>query len=493
MGNDDAQITDLVEPENPLQPVAREDLPPALQAAMDRAGWADLMPVQSRTIPYIREGRELMVQSRTGSGKTGAFVLPMLETLDVSLDACQALVLVPTRELANQVSRDALVLAGDSGFRVAALYGGVKYGPQLDALKRGAHIVVGTPGRVLDHLLRGTLSLDDIHYLVFDEADRMLSIGFFPDMKEVQRYLPNRQVLSQMFSATYPSQVFRLARQFMAKPEFLSLSRDHVHVTDVEHLYYHVPGMEKDRCLVRIIEMLNPASAIIFCNTKQQVEYVSTVLQRFGYDADMLTADLRQRARERVMARVREGKLRFLVATDLAARGIDIPELSHVIQYEPPEDPEIYVHRAGRTGRAGATGIAITLAAGLEQTSLRKIGQRFEIELKQQELPGDEDIARVVSERLIVLLEAQLRKRESLEVERMARFLPLSKQLAESEDEMSLIAMLLDEYYHRSLHARPDDAPQPEAPPTRRSTGGGARKDRPRSRSRGNSRGSGRS
>jgi len=216
----------------------------------------------------------------------------------------------------------------------------VGYGPQLSALKAGAHLVIGTPGRILDHLLRRSLSLEHLIFLIFDEADRMLSMGFYPDMVRVQSYLPERRISTFMFSATFPPQVIRLADQFLHKAGFLNLSSDHIHVTEVEHVYYLVHGMDKDRSLVRIIEAENPPSALIFCNTKVRVDYVTVVLQRFGYDADQLSSDLSQEAREKVMARVRKGTLRFLVATDVAARGIDLPELSHVIQYEPPEDPK---------------------------------------------------------------------------------------------------------------------------------------------------------
>jgi ATP-dependent RNA helicase DeaD len=245
----------------------------------------------------------------------------------------------------------------------------------------------------------------------------------------------------------------RLASRFLNDHEFLSLSRDHVHVAEIEHVFYIAPAMEKDRSLVRIIEQENPSSAIIFCNTKAQVDYVTVVLQRFGYDADKLTADLRQSARERVLTRVRQGTLKFLVATDVAARGIDIPELSHVIQYEPPEDPEAYVHRAGRTGRAGASGLAVTLVSGREQSELIRIGKRFGIGFIERPLPQDEDVSRIVAERVTALLEASLRTRDSLQTERMQRFIKLGRELSEAEEESPLIAMLLDDYYQTSLHA----------------------------------------
>jgi ATP-dependent RNA helicase DeaD len=445
----------VIEPENALPESTLEGLPGPLQAACARAGWTKLLPVQARTIPYMLAGRNLMVQSQTGSGKTGAFLLPILERIDVAKSACQALILVPTRELAQQVAREAELLRGDRGVRTAVVYGGVKYGPQLESFRAGAQIVVGTPGRILDHLLKGTLNLDDLQILVFDEADRMLSMGFYPDMKRVQQFLPHRAINGYMFSATFPAYVMRLAGEFFRNPEFLSLSQDHIHVVGTDQIFYLVPGMQRERSLIRIIELENPVSAIIFCNMKSTVHYVSVVLKRFGYDADELSSDLAQGAREKVMARVRKGTLRFLVATDVAARGIDIPDLSHVIQYEPPEDPELYIHRAGRTGRVGASGTAITLVAGMEQFNLRAIARSYNIELHEKSLPSDEDIEAIVAQRVIASLEAKLRSRDGLENERMRRFIPLGRSLGEAEEDSPLIAMLLDDYYQRTLQAAP--------------------------------------
>jgi len=410
----------------------------------------------------------MMIQARTGSGKTGAFLLPMLERLDPARQTCQALILVPTRELARQVWQESERICGDSGLRMVAVYGGVGYGAQIEALKKGAHIVIGTPGRVLDHLLRRTLTLDQLKMIIYDEADRMLSMGFYPDMMEVQRYLPKHAVHTCMFSATFPDSVMRTAREFMRNPEFLSLSSDHVHVTDTEHVFYVVPGMDKDRCLVRIIEIENPASAIIFCNTKVRVNYVNVVLQRFGYDADELSADLSQSAREQVLGRVRQGTLRFLVATDVAARGLDIPSLSHVIQYEPPEDMEAYIHRAGRTGRAGAAGVAISLVNKSERYALERIAKEYSIAMEELPVPTDADVAAVVAERVTALLEARLRARDKLQTERSLRFEPLGRSLAENEDESAIITMLLDDYYQQTLHApvpQPGDAPAKKSPP----------------------------
>jgi ATP-dependent RNA helicase DeaD len=457
-------IPPVEESANPLPEVTIAELPERLRQAVEHAGWPSLMPVQARAIPYLTAGREMIVQARTGSGKTGAFVLPMLDRLDPSLPKPQTLVLVPTRELARQVWQEAEKLCEGSGIRSVAVYGGVSYGPQLEALREGAQLVIGTPGRVLDHLLKRAFSLEELKLLIFDEADRMLSMGFYPDMKQLQRFLPKRRIQACMFSATFPTHVLRTAREFIQEPEFLTLSREEVHVSDVEHVYYEIPAMEKDRGLVRLIEMENPASAIIFCNTKVRVHYVSTVLQRFGYDADELSADLSQKDRERILERVRSGTLRFLVATDVAARGLDVPELSHVFQYEPPEDSEAYIHRAGRTGRAGASGTAVSLVSGLEKLDLNRIAKRFGINMEERPMPTDEDVAEVVSQRITAHLEARLRERDNLHTERARRFVPLARSLAESEDESDIIAMLLDDYYQETLHAplvQPTGAPPP--------------------------------
>jgi len=444
-----------------------EDLTDELKAACARAGWPSLVPVQAKSIPYLLSGRDVMIQSRTGSGKTGAYLLPIMQKIDLAKNAAQALVLVPTRELALQVSREALMLTEGTQLRTAVVYGGVGYNAQLEAFRSGAQLVVGTPGRILDHLLKNALSLDHLKMLIFDEADRMLSMGFYPDMVKIRKYIPVGKISSSMFSATFPPQVVRLAGQFLREPELLSLSGNEVHIAESEHIYYVVPGMRKERSLVRIIEIENPASAIIFCNTKDTVHYLSVVLKRFGYDADELSSDLAQNAREKVMARVRRGALRFLVATDVAARGIDIPDLSHVIQYEPPEDPEAYIHRAGRTGRMGSSGVAISLVAEMEKFKIQSIARFYNIHMEERPLPDDDELERVVAERITALLEARLRGRDNIQIERMRRFAPLARNLAQSEEELAIVTMLLDDYYQQSLHAPPEqpvaDLPEEES------------------------------
>ena len=477
-----SEIISVDEPENALPEVSLADLPQLLQTACAKAGWNSLMPVQSRALPYLLEGRDLMVQSRTGSGKTGTYLLPLMARLNPAMPAVQALILVPTRELAVQVEQEAKTLFKGSGFTVAAVYGGVGFGKQMDALRQGVSVVVGTPGRVLDHLLRRTLNLDHISALIFDEADRMLSIGFYPDMKEIQRYLPETSIHAMLFSATYPPHVLKLAGEFLTDPQMLSLSTTQIHVAEVQHLYCECKSMEKDRTLIKILEVENPASAIIFCNTKATVHFVTAVLQGFGFNADELSADLSQSRREDVLSRLRKGTIRFLVATDVAARGIDIPELSHVFLYEPPDDRESYIHRAGRTGRAGAAGVVISLVDIMEKMELQRIAKYFKVPLTQHMAPTDEEVAHAVGMRVTALLEARFRQLNGLERERMKRFEPLVQSIAEDPEQRHLLTLLLDDCYQKSLNPTaflPAGTPRKEsegaARPPKPHTGGGRR------------------
>ncbi|HKI81215.1 MAG TPA: helicase-related protein, partial [Pseudodesulfovibrio sp.] len=400
--------------------------------------------------------------------------------------SCQALVMVPTRELAKQVAQEARMLAGDD-FKVVAVYGGVGYKEQLDAFREGANLVVGTPGRILDHLMRRNLTLDDLKVLIFDEADRMLSVGFYPDMVEVKRYLPGNIDGSFMFSATFPPSVLRLAEEFMVKPQFLSLSSDEENVSAIAHQFVEVPAMGKERKLIKLIELENPASALIFSNTKRNVEFTAALLSQFGFDAEGLTSDLTQGKREQLMTRIKAGQLRFLVATDVAARGIDIPELSHVFMMEPPEDPESYVHRAGRTGRAGATGTAITMVDVIQKMELERIAARFKIHFEEIKDPTEEDVTAIIEERLTAILEKKYRKLTNLQRERVSRFLPLVKKYAEHEESLALLAMLLDELYQPTLHGKPvepETNPEPQRERPARERGGRSRypADKPRER-----------
>ena len=443
------------EPDPALPPMEVKDLPEALRDGVHGAGWQSLMPVQQRTIPYILGGQDLIVQARTGTGKTGAFMLPLLELIDPSVKEVQAIVLGPTRELAKQILSEFERMNGgrpeEKRIETVAVYGGVGYGPQIDAFKKGAQLVVGTPGRILDHLEKRSLRLDGLRLLILDEADEMLSMGFYPAMKKLQRFLPSGRQ-SYMFSATMPFKVQRVGQEFLQNPGFLTLSSGRVHVDSMDHRAYKVNAMDRDRALVKLIELENPDAAIIFANTRKDVEYLAAFLRNYGYDAAEISSDLTQKAREAVMARLRSGELRFLVATDVAARGIDVSDLSHVFMYDVPQDREYYIHRAGRTARAGKTGVAISFVTQETERTLDDIAKKYEIDLDKRPLPTDEEVAEKISARLVVMLEEQLRGASRLERERMQRFVPLAQRLI-NEDEPELLAMLLDEVYHESLHA----------------------------------------
>ncbi|MGB1250061.1 MAG: DEAD/DEAH box helicase [Candidatus Promineifilaceae bacterium] len=447
-----------LEPQEPtedrLPEITLDQLSDKLQAAVARAGWTGLMPVQAKSIPYVSAERDIMVQSRTGSGKTGAFVLPAIDRIDPTRNTCQILILVPTRELANQVMEAASTLSGGT-VNTVAVYGGVSYRPQKLAFERGAHLVVGTPGRVLDHLMSGNFLLDDLQMLIFDEADRMLSVGFYEDMKAVQRYMPKeRHVNSCMFSATFPPHVLRLAERFQENSAILSLSSDHVHVTDVEHIVYNTGNSNKDSALVKLLEIENPDSAIIFCNTRHKVNYVSVVLRRYGFNADQLSGDLSQHAREHVLARVRGGNLKLLVATDVAARGIDIPDLSHVFQFEVPEDTEAYIHRAGRTGRAGASGTAIMFVDVLEQIRLTKITKLYDIDMQMPELPSDESADEMVEQRALALLETRVRNLDDASRLHLEQYETMVELLSMDADGIRALAMLIDDSYQTAINTK---------------------------------------
>ena len=433
-----------------------ENIPFRLKEGLEALGWPGLMAVQAQAIPYLLDARDLIVQSRTGSGKTGAFLLPMLERLDPEVPACQALVLCPTRELAlqifNEFERMNAGLPADEQLSGVAVYGGTAYGPQLDAFEKGAHLVVGTPGRVLDHLSRGTLDLKELQMLVLDEADEMLSMGFYPDMMKLKRYLP-RERDGYMFSATMPFAVQRIGQEFLNDPIFIATSGGTIHVDLMTHRAFPVDPRAKDRALATLIEWENPSSGIIFCNTRREVDYLATFLTNYGLDAAGISSDLTQKAREEVMGRLRSGALRFLVATDVAARGIDVEDLSHVFHYDVPQDPEYYVHRSGRTARAGKAGVSISLMTATDAPALRGIARRYSIPLEEMDVPTEAELATRVAERLTTILEDDLRGRTRLERERQARFVPVVKRLV-AEGEPEILAMLLDGVYQQSLRDR---------------------------------------
>jgi ATP-dependent RNA helicase DeaD len=473
-------------------------LPDDVKRGVAELGWKEPMPVQALALPVLQRGVDVIVQARTGSGKTGAFGLPIVSMVDTAKAAPQALVMAPTRELANQIAKEITTLGKHRGVRCLPIYGGVGYGAQLDGLKEGAHVIVGTPGRMLDHLGAGRLRFDDIRLVVFDEADELLSLGFWPDMKEIRSYLPERRQ-NCLFSATIPEKVLALSRAFLKEPEFLSLVEGHASPTEIEHFYYVTTAQEKEANLRRLLEYEDPESAIIFCNTKDDVRYVTSFLQRHGFDADQISGDLAQAAREKAMARIKAGELRFLVATDVAARGIDISDLSHVISYAAPESAEVYVHRTGRTGRAGKAGVAISLVSGLDIGNFRNLQKINRIPIQERKIPTDEQIVERIRERLSVKVEQEIRHIPTREREwQIDRLVGLVKTLAATDEGQRELAAIAAAYLREH---RPEttvhDGPGPEsAPPSRahepRRDGGGGGGGRRRGRSSRGRRGGGR-
>ena len=358
-----------------------------LRRAIDGCGYTHPTPVQLAVFEPATRGKNLVVQARTGTGKTAAFGMPILDVLvRKSLAKVQALILTPTRELALQITRELERLGEFRGTKLACIYGGAPMGKQIEQLEQGAQVVVGTPGRVLDHLRRGTLDPSNVRIFVLDEADEMLSMGFAKELHAIADKLPKeRQGL--FFSATIPPDIERLAQSQLKDPEFITLSSDQIGALEINHFVYVLRGGDKRQELIKILEVEDPESAIVFCNTKDETERVSEALTRAGYDADWLNGDLEQRERERVMQATREGKLRFLVATDVAARGIDISHLTHVINADFPESAEAYVHRTGRTGRAGKTGTAISLVLPKDIGNLYILRLTYKIRPVERQVP----------------------------------------------------------------------------------------------------------
>ncbi|MEZ4223729.1 MAG: DEAD/DEAH box helicase [Polyangiaceae bacterium] len=362
-----------------------------VRQAVDDLGYVHPTPVQRAVFEPATRGRDLVVQARTGTGKTAAFGLPIVDSLVRADDhRVQALALCPTRELALQVTRELTALATHASLKITAVYGGAPMGKQIQELEAGAQIVIGTPGRVLDHLGRGTLDPSAIRCFVLDESDEMLSMGFLPQITDILSYLPEaRQTL--LFSATLPPDIQRMAETRLKNPEFVTLSGDHIGALEIDHFVYMVFG-DKVADFLRIIEVENPESAVVFCNTRDETKRVATALADEGFAADWLNADLPQSDREKVMRRTREGKLRFLVATDVAARGIDISHLTHVINYDMPASAEAYVHRTGRTGRAGRTGTAISLIAPGDVGHLYYLRLTYKVRPIEKALPSSREI-----------------------------------------------------------------------------------------------------
>lgn len=373
------------------------DLQSEILQALDDMAYFHPMPVQLAVFDHMSTGQDVMVQSRTGSGKTAAFGIPIAQVIDPGTKGAQALILAPTRELARQVARELTSITAHKSIAVVPIYGGAPMKPQMTALTDGAQIVAGTPGRVLDHLRRGTLKGKKITTLVLDECDEMLSMGFQEEIEKIIAHLPAKEKRQTvLFSATIPEEIQRIARRHMTEPVEISLSSDSIGVEEIDHYYYVVTGMARKRDLLKVLKAENPDSAIIFCNTRDETAVIAKFLRDNDYDAEAISSDLTQRDRERVMQRMRDKNLRFLVATDVAARGIDISGLSHVINYTFPESAQVYVHRTGRTGRAGKSGVALSLIGPRELGSFYYLKLLYKIRPEERDLPSGNDMAAMV-------------------------------------------------------------------------------------------------
>jgi ATP-dependent RNA helicase DeaD len=367
------------------------NLRPELMQAIALLGYTEPTPIQSALIPVMLTGADVIGQAQTGTGKTAAFALPILNNLEQGDRHVQALVLCPTRELALQVA-DAINDFGKvQEVRVQAVYGGQPYGPQISRLNRGVDVVVGTPGRLIDLLDRNALNLSQVRTVVLDEADEMLSMGFVEDIETILAETPqDRQ--TALFSATLPAPIRRLANRYMHTPQSILIQREQVTLTEIEQRYYLVNQADKLAALTRLFEIEPLTSALIFVRTRLGTGELATELTRRGFPAESLNGDLSQEARERTLNRFRQNLIKVLVATDVAARGLDIDDISHVFNYDLPDDPEIYIHRIGRTGRAGKTGVAISMVTPREKRLLRQIESLIHQPLTKSALLTEEDI-----------------------------------------------------------------------------------------------------
>ncbi|AEG17481.1 DEAD/DEAH box helicase [Methanobacterium paludis] len=368
------------------------DISSEIENAVADMGFEEATPIQSLAIPHVLDGRDVIGQAQTGTGKTAAFGIPILEMVDPGDRSLQAVILCPTRELAIQVAEEIRKLSKYmSKIKVLPIYGGQPIERQIKALKKGVQVIIGTPGRVMDHMRRGTLKMDSVKIMVLDEADEMLDMGFRDDIEIVLRDMPSeRQTL--LFSATMSRDILNLTRKYQNNPEFLKVVHQELTVPEIQQIYFEVKEKMKLELLSRLLDIHNFKLSLVFCNTKRRVDKLVTHLQIRGYAADGLHGDMTQSQRDRVMAKFRNGKIEVLVATDVAARGIDVENVEAVFNYDVPNDDEYYVHRIGRTGRAGKTGMAFTFVSGKEIYQLRDIQKYTKTKIEQHQIPSIKDV-----------------------------------------------------------------------------------------------------
>jgi len=423
---------------------------------VEKLGFTTPTTIQVQAIPELLSGRDVVGQSQTGTGKTAAFSLPMLERIDLEKRGVQALILTPTRELASQVAEAIRDFSGNRRLGVLTVCGGQSMERQLRELKRGVQIVVGTPGRVIDLLDRGDLKLDQVSWVVLDEADEMLSMGFIDDVKKILQQAPvERQ--TACFSATMPRPIRDLINKFLKSPVTVTVEQPKATPARIEQRAYMVPrGWTKAKALQPIMELEDPEAALIFVRTRKAAAELTSQLQAAGHSVDEYHGDLSQSQRERLLYRFKGGQVRWVVATDIAARGLDVDHLTHVINYDLPDQAESYIHRIGRTGRAGKTGTAISLIQPFDRRKLNLIERKVRQTLQVTQVPTRSQI----EARRLEKLQNQLR--EALAGERMASFLPVVRDLSEEYDPLAIAAAALQMVYDQTQPAWM--APDVEAP-----------------------------
>jgi len=409
----------------------------SIMEALKKKGFEEPTDIQKLVIPKIlNSDKDIVAQAQTGTGKTAAFGIPLIEMIDRKKSGVKCLILTPTRELANQVAEEINSLKGRRKLKIVPVYGGQSLELQLKRLKEGADIVVGTPGRILDHLKRKSLDISKIDFFILDEADEMLNMGFINDIKTIFRYTPeNRRVL--LFSATMPREILNLAKTFMKDYELIKVDAKQLTTSLTEQIYFEVREEDKFEALCRIRDMYPEFYGLIFCRTKVDVDTVANKLIDRGYNAEGLHGDLSQYQRERILHKFKTKRINMLVATDVAARGIDIDNLTHVINYSLPQNPESYVHRIGRTGRAGKKGIAITFVTPSEYRNLLYIMRISNTEIKKEKLPGVEEIIENKKKHIIDDLKAVIENNEHKD------YLDFAKELLSVGNPEDIVAAML--------------------------------------------------
>lgn len=414
---------------------------PEVLKGIAELGYLTATPVQAITIEPMLAGKDMLVRAKTGTGKTAAFCVPIVERAAEGTRTTQAIILAPTRELAQQIGEECTAIAKYRDVNVTVLVGGLAMGPQEQALERGTEIVVGTPGRILDHMRRRHLDLAGCGMVCLDEADEMLSMGFFEDVTAIlDATRKDRQVL--LFSATISDDTKRLADTYLKDPENIRLSTDADNVQSIAHVLYETtPDLHKIRALMYLIDIEDPSSAIIFCNTREDTATVASFLDRQGLDVQLLSGELSQSRRSQVMAKVKAGEVRFLVSTDVAARGIDISDLSHVINYSLPQDASIYLHRTGRTGRIGKSGTAISLVGGTDLQTRKALETKHQVKFDVKLLPDADAAVRYRVERQAKQI------REAMGSLVFESYLPTVRALKDRPDGEALLAAALRAFF----------------------------------------------